>query len=95
MSVRVAGWVWDLEMPSGRKFVLMALADAADHDGRNVYPGIPLLSKMTCLSERAVQGHLRELERLGYIEVDGQAPVERADRRPTRYRIRRDRPTTD
>ncbi len=52
--------------PAGRKFTLVALAQYADGEGV-AYPGQKKLSKITSQSERAVRGHLIELEKGGYL----------------------------
>jgi hypothetical protein len=44
MSAKQTGLVWELDLPHNEAWVLMAMADHADHDGQNVYPGIPLLA---------------------------------------------------
>jgi hypothetical protein len=74
MSVKVMGAVWDLDLPPAQKFVLLAYADHADHEGENVYPAIGLVSRKTGLSERQVQTSTRELEQAGYIVSDGFGP---------------------
>lgn len=64
------GFVWELDLPKPLKFLLLAMADHADHDGRNVYPGVELLAWKTGDHPRTVQRNLRELEALGLIEVE-------------------------
>jgi hypothetical protein len=62
MSVKVMGKVWDMDLPPGEKLVLLALADHADHNGNNAYPGNDLLAKKTGLSTRQVRRILDDLE---------------------------------
>lgn len=69
MSVRAMALVWELDLPKPLKFVLLALADHADHQGRNAYPGVELLSRKTGDHPRTVQRLLRELESRGLIEA--------------------------
>ncbi|MBW7055751.1 helix-turn-helix domain-containing protein [Paracoccus bogoriensis] len=54
--------------PPGERFTLLALADHADDSGR-CFPSIARLAKGTGYSERAIQGHLKTLERRGVVKV--------------------------
>lgn len=78
MSALVMGLVWELPKTEffGRaeKFVLLAYADHADSNGRNIYPSIELVTRKTFYEERAVQLTTRELEKHGYLIPDGQGP---------------------
>jgi len=47
MSVKVMGTVWDTDLPPNQKLVLLAYADAAEHDGTRSYPGYERLVEMT------------------------------------------------
>jgi len=82
MSGKVSGWVWDSDLPQHLKFVLLAYADRADHNGRDVYPSIDLVCQMTGHNRRHVQRLTRELEGLGWLIPDGKGP-----RGTNRYRI--------
>ncbi len=62
MSAKISGLVWELELPREEKYVLLCLADHADHDGNNVYPSIGLIAWKTDYSERRVQELMRKLE---------------------------------
>ena len=61
MSAKLMGQVWDLDLPHNQAWVLMALADHADHEGNNVYPGLGLLRYKTGYSERQIRRVLDEL----------------------------------
>jgi DnaD/phage-associated family protein len=78
MSTLVMGLVWELpEVPEfGRpeKYVLLAYADHADSNGRNVYPSIDLIMRKTFYEERAVQVITRKLEKAGFLVPDGVGP---------------------
>ena len=63
MSAKIFGLVWELELPREEKYVLLCLADHADHDGNNVYPSIGLVAWKTDYSERRIQELMRRLER--------------------------------
>jgi len=62
MSAKIFGLVWELELPREEKYVLLCLADHADHDGNNVYPSIGLIAWKTDYSERRIQELMRRLE---------------------------------
>ena len=83
MSVKTMGLVWDMECPKeinksafkpSNKFVLIAYADHADHNGRNIYPAVPTIAKKTGYDERSVQRLTRELEEMVVLVADGQGP---------------------
>lgn len=71
MSVRAISEVWNREVPGPLMLTALALADHADHDGRNTYPSVGLLAWKTGQSRRTVQRHLRALEASGFIEPAG------------------------
>jgi hypothetical protein len=55
MSVKAMGRVWDLDIPHNKRLVLLAMADHADHEGRNIYPSVDLIAWKTGYSYRQVQ----------------------------------------
>jgi DNA-binding transcriptional MocR family regulator len=68
---------WKARVSPTQKLVLLALADHADAGGE-CFPSVPMLAEKCSLSERSVQGALRELERAGYFNRTvrrGQATV--------------------
>lgn len=65
--------VWSLQLPGRVVLTALALADHADHDGRNAYPSVALLAWKTGHDRRTIQRHLRELEALGLIRPIGYA----------------------
>lgn len=70
MSVRVMSWIWDNSDTIGTaRLLLLAIADNADHDGRNAWPSIATLVRKTRLSERTIQRTVKELEAGGHIEL--------------------------
>ena len=83
MSAKQVGLVWELDLPHNEAWVLMAMADHADHDGRNVYPGIPLLAWKTGYTSRQVRRILATLQTKGLIVVEEPG----GGRRTTRYRL--------
>lgn len=85
MSVKMMGRIWELELEHNHAWVLMALADHADHEGKNIYPSIPLIAWKTGYSERQVQRIVKSLVESGILVVQregggrGKATVYRID----------------
>jgi len=71
MSVRAMAWVWEQDMPREMKFVLLAYADHADHNGKDIYPGIESIAKKTGYDERSIQRITKKLCEAGYLIEDG------------------------
>lgn len=61
-------WAWQLRLKPTIKFVLMALADAADDEGY-CWPSVPTLARKTCMDQRSVQRILKTLKDNNLIEV--------------------------
>jgi len=74
MSVKIMGLVWDLDLPRDEKFVLLAYADHASHDGTNIYPSVSTIAEKTGYSERSVQLITRQLEERKLLIPDGRGP---------------------
>ncbi len=85
MSGKVSGWVWDQELPVNEKYVLLAYADHADHDGNNVFPSMGLMARKTGYHERHVKRITRVLERKGFLIPVGDQAGGR--NRPNQWRI--------
>jgi DNA-binding transcriptional ArsR family regulator len=77
MSVKIMGLVWDTPLNSTAKLVMLALADHADHEGRNAYPSLALLARKTGLAQRTVRITLRSLENSGILSRDLPTPSRR------------------
>ena len=75
MSALMTGLVWELTETAdfGRpeKIILLAYADHADANGKNIYPSIELIGKKAFYEERSVQTITRKLEKFGYLVADG------------------------
>ena len=71
MSVKVMGMVWDLDLPQNEKFVLLAYADHAAHDGTSIFPAVATIAKKTGYKERSVQSITRKLTQKGMLISDG------------------------
>lgn len=83
MSAKATGLVWDLECPKkygelefkpSHKYVLVAYADHADHNGKNIWPAVRTIAKKTGLDERSIQRLTRDLESMGMLIEDGTGP---------------------
>jgi len=67
MSVKVMGRVWDADLPPNMKLVLLAYADAAEHDGTDIWPGWERISTMTGYSQPTVARLTAELKTIGVL----------------------------
>lgn len=83
MSAKATGLVWDLECPkqygeiyfkSSHKYVLVAYADHADHNGKNIWPAVPTIAKKTGMDDRTVQRLTADLVSIGLLIEDGKGP---------------------
>lgn len=83
MSVKAMGLVWDLPCPQdyngipfkpSHKYTLIAYADHADHEGKNIWPAVSTISRKTGLDERTIQRLTRDLEMIGLLVEDGTGP---------------------
>lgn len=74
MSVKTMAQVWDLDLPRDEKFVLLAYADHADHNGDNIFPSVETIKRKTGYSERSVQEITRSLEKNGWLVPAGKGP---------------------
>lgn len=54
MSFKASGRVWEMDLEPSEAWVLMAYADHADHDGKNIFPGVRLIAWKTNLGERQI-----------------------------------------
>lgn len=83
MSVKIMGLVWDCGLPRNEKYILLALADHADHEGYNIYPSVGRVAWKTGYDERMVQRIIKKLITHGVLVSDGSGK-----RGTNRYRIR-------
>jgi len=75
MSIVLMGQIWPLQFrPKGDKFVLLALADAANDDGvtwiavRSRKAGKLDLMKKCSMTDRTIQGAIKRLEAQGFLD---------------------------
>lgn len=71
MSVKYQGLVWDSDLPRAEKFVCLAYADHADHEGRNIRPSLALVMWKTGYKRRQVINITQSLEAMGILIPDG------------------------
>lgn len=73
MSVRLMNRVFDSSLPQNLKFIALGLADHADDNEGNIYPGVKRLARRLSLSPRAVKTGLKKLEVDGILirQADG------------------------
>lgn len=71
MSVQAMSWVLNESSSTlGSRLVLLSIANHADAKGMNSWPSIPTIACESHVSERQVQRCLRELERIGELQID-------------------------
>lgn len=73
VSLDLMNLVWPMPLPSVQKFVLLALADRADDDGKKCFPSVKWIMERTSLSERTVQRAICWLSDNGHLTV-GEKP---------------------
>jgi DNA-binding transcriptional regulator PaaX len=95
MSVAAMNWVLEnSEATLGARLVMIAIADAANQEGKNAWPSIARIARHSRLSPRRVKVLLHRLEASGELQVDRGAgpsgvhryslPLMRASRRTMR-----------
>lgn len=86
MSAKITGLVLErFPAHTSTNFaVALVLADAADHDGSNVYPSVARIALLARVSERSVQSCIAEFTKAGFLHL-----VKRGGGRsnPSRYKI--------
>lgn len=72
MSVQATSWVYEFSAATGAdRLVLLAIADAANKDGRNSCQSAATLAKMSAASERTVWRCIARLEASGEVVKSG------------------------
>lgn len=67
MSVKIMGMVFDANLNTTQKFVLLALADHADSEGGSIFPSVETVARKCSLSRSAVEKAIRALEGQGLL----------------------------
>ena len=71
MSVKAMAIVWEADLPRAEKFVLLAMADHADQNGKNIYPALSTIAWKTGYTYRAVVDIVGRLREMGVLEKVG------------------------
>lgn len=72
MSVQATTWVWNHSETTGNtRLVLLAIADAANKEGRRSYQSAATIADMCGVSPRTVQRLIAALAATGEIEIEG------------------------
>lgn len=71
MSVKVMGAVWESALPQREKFVLLAFADHADHEGKKVFPSVGLVAWKTGYTTRSIRRIVKTLVEKEYLVQEG------------------------
>ena len=91
MSVQAISWVFDhADAHGSERLVLLSIANHADAEGRNSWPGVARIAREANLSESRTKAALRRLADEGVISIErhaGGSRDTRPDRRPNRYTI--------
>ncbi|AOJ99906.1 helix-turn-helix domain-containing protein [Burkholderia vietnamiensis] len=69
MSLHHENLAWEIELPSVKKIVLLAIARAAHLNNRECCPSVQHLAFKCGLSESAVRSGIEALVELGLLEV--------------------------
>lgn len=72
MSIALMTQAWKMDMPAGRKMVLLALCDNANDEGR-CYPSVTVLMEKCSMGERTIQQHVAQMEADGILRRDMRA----------------------
>lgn len=88
MSIRIMQAVWtESKATRGARLVLLAIADNADTETGEAFPGIKSLAERAELSERAVSYAIKTLVDLGELEVLERGCRKGDSSRANRYRV--------
>lgn len=89
MSGKISGLVWDLALPREQKYVLLAYADHADHEGYGVRPSYDLIAWKTGYPRRSVMRIVEKLEnsKLLVVVKQGGSKADGTLGKPTEWRI--------
>ena len=55
MSGKITGLVWESDLPQNEKYVLLAYADHADHEGNGIFPSVGLIAWKTGYTPRNIK----------------------------------------
>ena len=69
MSIKLMSMVFETNLPTSEKFVLLAMTDYASETGESVYPSVATIVRKTSLSERTVHNCIKVLLDMGFLEL--------------------------
>lgn len=69
MSIKLMAKVFDSDLPSTEKLVLLAMADYASDSGDSIFPSIDTLARKTSLTDRTVRTTIQSLIDLNYLII--------------------------
>jgi hypothetical protein len=88
MSIKTMSFVWQHATVGGSQLlVLLAMADFADDNGRNIYPSMATLAAKSRLSDSQVRRLVHELIALGLVELIETGGWDGRRNRSNEYRI--------
>ena len=73
MSILARDWAYSQALAAPAKPVLVALAEHVSGEGRECWPSVSRLARMTGYAERTVRRALRALESAGLVRVEQRA----------------------
>jgi hypothetical protein len=71
MSIKLLVDIWNSDLETNKKFVLMVYADFADDKGNNTFPALATIAKKTGLSVSTVRRTVKELVESGLLSFKG------------------------
>lgn len=91
MSLEAITWAFRQEIPGTAKLVLLALANRADDETGECWPGIPRVAKDASCSVRSAQIHIASLARNGFVQVERRRAPGDGRQQSNRYWVLMDR----
>lgn len=74
MSIKVMSLVWDSDLETPKKFVMLFYADRGSDEGENVWPSVATVARKTSYTPRTVQLVTKQLVSDGLLTPDGKGP---------------------
>ena len=69
LSLRLDRATWSADLPTGLKFVLLAIVKHINDDSGHAYPSIARIARLVGMHTRTVQTHLNKLLALGLVQA--------------------------
>ena len=69
LSLRLGRATWSADLPTGLKFVLLAIVKHINDDSGHAYPSIARIARLVGMHTRTVQTHLNKLLALGLVQA--------------------------